>query len=48
MPIVFENIDRYVLTFKNGSLIISDVIIKRDIDDMKRKENIGIEIKKSI
>ena len=48
MPVVIENIDRYVLTFKNGSLIISDVIIKRDIDDMKKKENIGIEIKKSI
>lgn len=48
MPIVIQNIDRYVMTFKDGNLIISDIIIKRDIDEMKKKENIGIEIKKSI
>jgi hypothetical protein len=48
MPIIIENIDRYIITFKNGNLIISDIIIKRDIDEMKKKENIGIEIKKSI
>jgi hypothetical protein len=48
MPIVIQNIDRYIITFKDGHLIISDIIIKRDIDEMKKKENIGIEIKKSI
>ena len=48
MPIIIENIDRYIVTYKNGSMIISDIIIKRDIDDIRKKENIGIEITKKV
>ena len=48
MPIIIENIDRYIVTYKNGSMIISDIIIKRDIDDFRKKENIGIEISKKV
>ncbi len=48
MPIIIENIDRYIVTYKNGSMIISDIIIKRDIEEHRKKENIGMEISKKI
>ena len=48
MPIIIENIDRYIVTYKNGSMIISDIIVKRDIDDFRKKENIGLEINKKV
>ena len=48
MPIIIENIERYIVTYKNGSMIISDIIVKRDIDDFHKKENIGLEISRKI
>jgi hypothetical protein len=48
MPIVIEHIERYTLTFKNGSLIISDMLIKRDIEDYDTKKRVAIDISKRV
>ncbi len=55
MPIVIENIDRYVLLFKNNSLIIEDKLIhpkdlkKMDetVNEQVRKKNVALDVLKN-
>jgi len=49
MPIVIQNIDRYVLLFKDGDLIIEDKIIHpKDRNNHKEKQNIALTIEKEV
>ena len=49
MPIVIQNIDRYVLLFKDGDLIIEDKIIHpKDRSNHKEKQNIALTIEKEV
>jgi hypothetical protein len=56
MPIVIQNIERYIIYFKDGDLYIEEQIIHpqdkkkliKDLREEKEKENIGISITKSV
>ena len=55
MPIVIENIDRYILHFKNNSLVIEDKLLHpKDLKQMDekiaeqvKKKNVAIDILKN-
>ena len=46
MPIVIQNIDRYVLMFRNGDLIIEDKIIHPKDFKVTDKKNVMIDLDK--
>lgn len=53
MPIVIQDIERYIIYFKDGDLYIEEQIIhpqdKKKLKDLREeKENIGISITKSV
>ena len=49
MPIVIQDIDRYVLIFKDGDLIIEDKLIHpKDFSNHKAKKNIAISLDKEV
>ena len=55
MPIVIENIDRYILHFRNNSLVIEDKLLhpkdlkKMDetVTEQVRKKNVAIDVLKN-
>tara|TARA_R110000787_G_scaffold65144_2_gene146717 strand:+ start:2747 stop:2905 length:159 start_codon:yes stop_codon:yes gene_type:complete len=52
MPIVIQDIERYIIYFKDGDLYIEEQIIhpqdKKKLKTREEKENIGISITKSV
>ena len=50
MPIKITNINKYIFFIKDNTLIIEEIIVnlEQEKKDKDNKENIGIEIKKSV